>query len=94
MKEMSWDQLVVVTQSLRGGSPAQRPIFNNPIECKRALLEIYMYSRYTSYDDATFGYMQDALRRFHTFKDGFLLSRAGKMAKAKVNALRTELVKK
>jgi len=38
--------------------------------------------------------MEDALRRFHTFKDVFLLGRAGKKAKAKANALRTELVKK
>jgi hypothetical protein len=38
--------------------------------------------------------MQEALHRFHTFKDVFLLGRAGKKAKAKANALRTELVKK
>jgi hypothetical protein len=38
--------------------------------------------------------MQDALHRFHTFKDVFLLGRAGKKAKAKAYALRTELVKK
>jgi hypothetical protein len=38
--------------------------------------------------------MEDSLRRFHTFKDVFLLGRAGKKAKSKANALRTELVKK
>ena len=38
--------------------------------------------------------MKDALRRFHTFKDVFLLGRAGRNAKAKANALRMELVKK
>jgi hypothetical protein len=38
--------------------------------------------------------MEDALHRFHTFKDVFLLLRAGKKAQAKANALRTELVKK
>jgi len=37
--------------------------------------------------------MQDTLDCFHTFKDVFLLGQAGAMAKAKVNALRTELVK-
>jgi len=37
--------------------------------------------------------MEDALHRFHTFKDVFLLGRAGNKAKAKGNALRTELVK-
>jgi len=53
-----------------------------------------MYARYKSHDDATLGYMEDALCRFHTFKDVFLLGRAGRRAKAKANALRTELVKK
>ena len=38
--------------------------------------------------------MEDALCRFHTFKDVFLLGRAGKKTKAKANALTTELVKK
>jgi hypothetical protein len=37
--------------------------------------------------------MEDPLHRFDTFKDVFLLGRAGKKAKAKANALRTELVK-
>ena len=53
-----------------------------------------MYARYKSHDDATLSYMEDAFHRFHTFKDVFLLGRAGKEANAKVNALRTELVKK
>jgi len=38
--------------------------------------------------------MKDALHRFYTFKDVFLLGRAGNKAKAKANALRTDLVKK
>jgi len=94
MKEMSRYLLGVVTQSLRGGSPAQRPIFNHAIGCTRALLDFYMYARYNCHDDATLSYMEDALRRFHTFKDVFLLGRAGQKAKAKANALRTQLVKK
>jgi len=94
MKKMSRYLLGVVTQSLRGGSPAQRPIFNRAIECTRALLEFYMYAQYKSHDDATLSYMEDALHRFHTFKDVFLLGQAGQKAKAKANALRTELVKK
>jgi len=93
MKEMSRYLLGVLTQSLRGGNPAQRPIFNRAIECTRALLEFYMYARYKSHDDATLSYMEDAFHRFHTFKDVFLFGRAGKKAKAKANALRTELVK-
>jgi len=38
--------------------------------------------------------MEDALLRFFTFNDVFLLWRAGNEAKAKAKALRTELVKK
>jgi len=58
------------------------------------MLEFYMYARYQSHDDATLSYMEDASHRFHTFKDVFLLRRAGKKPMAKANALRTELVKK
>jgi len=94
MKEMSRYLLGVVIQSLRGGSPAQRPIHNRAIECTRALLEFNMYARSKSHDDASLSYMEDDLRRFHTFKDVFLLGRAGKKVKAKAIALRTELVKK
>ena len=38
--------------------------------------------------------MEDTLCHCHTFKDFFLLGRAGKKAKAIANALRTELMKK
>ena len=38
--------------------------------------------------------MDDALHRYHSFKDVFLLGQASKKAKAKANALRMELVKK
>jgi len=91
---MSRYLLGVVTQSLRGGNPAQRPIFNHVFVCTRALLEFYMCARYKSHDDRTLSYMEDALHRFHTFKDVSLLGRAGKNVKAKANAPRTELVKK
>jgi len=53
-----------------------------------------MYARYKPHDDATLCYMQDALHSIHTCKDVFLLGQAGKKAKAKANALWTELVKK
>jgi len=70
---MSRYLLGVVTQSLRGGSPAQRSIFNRAIECIQALLEFCMYARYKSHDNATLSYMKDALHHCHTFKDVFLL---------------------
>jgi hypothetical protein len=89
MKEMSWYLLGVVTQSLSGGSPAQRPIFNRGIVCTRALLEFYMYARYKSHDDATLCYMEDALHRLHNLKVVFFLRRDGKKAKAKASAQRT-----
>jgi len=38
--------------------------------------------------------MADTLHRFDTFKDVALPGRASKEAKAKANAIRTELVKK
>jgi len=91
---MSQYLLGVVTQCLRGGSPAQCPIFNHAIECTRALLEFCMYAGYKSHNDATLSYMEDALRRFHTFKDVFLLGQTSTKAKAKANALGTELLKK
>jgi hypothetical protein len=53
-----------------------------------------MYAQYKSHDEATLSYMEDALCRFQTFKDVFLFVRASIKAKAKANALRTELVKK
>jgi len=94
MKEMSRYLLRVVTQSLRGGSPAQHRILNNPIECPRALLKVYMYARYNSHDDATLSYMEDPLHCSHSFKDVFFLRQAGNKSKIKTNALTIELVKK
>jgi len=61
--------------------------------CTRALLELDMYARYTSHNDATLSHMEDALHHFHTFKDVVLLGRAGKKVKAKANAMRTEVMK-
>jgi hypothetical protein len=94
MKEMSRYMLGVVTQSLRGASPAQRPIFNRAIECTRALYEFYIYARHTSHDDATLSYLEDAVHHFHTIKDVFLLGRGGKMVNPKTNAMRKELLMK
>jgi hypothetical protein len=58
------------------------------------MLQFNIYARYKSHDNATLSYLEDALRHFHPFKDVFLLGRAGTMAMASANALRTELVKK
>jgi hypothetical protein len=93
MKEVSRYLLGVVTQSLQGGSPTQRPILNHKSESTWAVLELYIYARYTSHNDATLSYIEVALRRFDTFENVFLLWRHGKEAKAKANALRTALLK-
>jgi len=94
MKEMSRYLLRVVTWLRRGGSPAQRSIFNHAIECTQALLEFYMYVRYKSPDDATLSYMEDALHCFHNLRDVFFHVRASENVKAKANALRMELMKR
>jgi hypothetical protein len=94
MKKMSQYLFGDVTYSLRGGSPVQHLIINHTIECTQALYEFSMYSRYISLNDATLSSLENALCRFHTFKDVFFLGRAGKEGKAKANAPRTELVKK
>jgi len=94
MNHMSWLLLAVVTQTLWSGSPAQHPIFNHAIECTWALLELYLCAWYISYDDATLGYTEDAERRFHSFKDVFLLGRVSNQGQAKANTLRTEFMKK
>jgi hypothetical protein len=61
VKEMSRVLLGVVTQSLPGRSPTQRPIFNRAIECTRALLQFSMYARYKSHNDATLSCIEDSL---------------------------------
>jgi len=94
MKEMGRYLLGVVMQSLQRGSPAEWPIFNRAIECPRAVLELYISAWYKSHEDATLSYMDDALCRFQTFEDVFLLGQAGKNATAKANAMRTKLLKK
>jgi hypothetical protein len=78
MKEMSQYLHGVVTQSLRGRRPAERPIFNRAIECTRALLEFYMYARYKPHNDATLRYTEHALQCFTPSK---IFSYSGKPAK-------------
>jgi hypothetical protein len=73
MKEMSRYLFGVVIQSLRGGSPTQCLIFSLLIFCTQALSEFFMYPPYISHDDATFSYMQKALRCFPNPKVDFLL---------------------
>jgi len=81
INQMSLNLIGVETQTLRGGSTAQDPIFNHPIECTGPFFDIYMYSHYQSHDNAILSYMMDTLNHFHTFKDVLLLRRACEMVK-------------
>jgi hypothetical protein len=94
MKEIRRYLLGVVTQSLQSGSPAQHSILNRAIGYTPPLLEIYLYARYISHDDATLSYMEAALHRFNTFNNVFLLRQAGDKVKAKATALGTKQLKK
>jgi len=53
-----------------------------------------MYAPYKSHNDATLSYLEDALHRFHTFNNVFLLCRTGNKVKVKANGLRRDHVKK
>jgi len=90
MPEMSRYLHRVVTQTVRGLSPAQHPTLNHVIKFTPVLLQFDMYAWYKSQDDATLSYMEDAMQHFHTFKEDFLLGQAGIKEMAKANALRTE----
>jgi hypothetical protein len=78
LKRMSTFLLAVLRNALHGPTPAQRGVFDRAILCTRALLEFF-YASYTSHDEATLNLMDNALRRFHQYKDVFLRYRAGKL---------------
>jgi len=92
MNEISRYLVGVVTQTLRGGRPTQCSRFNHPIESRWPMLEFYMYTPWKSHNVMTLSYIEDALRWFHTFNEVFLLGRAGKMVKAKANAMTMKLM--
>jgi hypothetical protein len=76
MREMCGYQVGVVTQSQRGGSPEQHPIFNRAMECTWALLEMYMYAKYKSQDDITLCCLENDVLCIHTIQDVFSLGHA------------------
>jgi hypothetical protein len=71
IKVMSRFLVGVLRCALRTPSPSQRGVFNEAIECCRALVEFYFYAQYESHDEETLGLMDEALKRFHTFKRVF-----------------------
>jgi hypothetical protein len=84
LKRMSTFLLAVFRNALHGPTPAQRGVFDRAILCTRALLEFF-YASYTSHDEATLNLMDNALRRFHQYKDVFLRYRAGKLDSRKAS---------
>jgi hypothetical protein len=71
IKVMSQFLVAVLRCTLRTPSSSQRGVFNDAIECYRALVEFYLYAQYESHDEETLGLMDEALKRFHTFKRVF-----------------------
>ena len=92
IKTMSHFLVAILRCALRAPSASQRGIFNQAIECSRALVEFYFYSQYDSHDEQTLGLMSTALRDFHHFKDVFRQFRAGKSVTQKGKARRKELI--
>ena len=84
--------VAVLRCALRAASATQRDVFNQAIECSRALVEFYFYAPYNSHDEQTFGLMSTARRNFHHFKDVFRQFRAGKRVTKEGKARRKELI--
>jgi hypothetical protein len=78
IKVMSRFLVALLRSALRTPSSSQRGVFNKALECCRALVEFYFYAQYESYDEETLGLMDEALKRFHTFKRVFLQFRVTK----------------
>ena len=89
---MSRFLVTVLRCALHALSVSQRGVFNQAIECSRALVEFYFYSQYDSHDEQTLGLMSTALRNFHHFKDVFRQFRAGKRVTQEGKALRKKLI--
>jgi len=89
---MSRFLVAVLHCALRAPFTSQRDVFNQAIECSRALVEFYFYSQYDSYDEQTLELMSTALRNFHHFKDVFRQFRAGKRVTQEGKARRKELI--
>jgi hypothetical protein len=82
-----------VAQTLHSGSLTQHPIVTEVTQCTRELLELYMCARYKSHDDATLGYMKDAMQLIHPSRNVLFVQRNIKKVKHIVNSLGPELGK-
>ena len=84
--------VTILRCALHMPSASQRGIFNQVIECSRALVEFYFYSQYDSHDEQTLELMSTALQHFHHFKDVFRQFRAGKSVTQEGKAHSKELI--
>jgi Plavaka transposase len=91
IKTMSRFLIGVLRNALRTPSASQRGVFNQAIECSRALVEFYFYSQYESHDEQTLALMSAALRDFHHSKNVFRQFRAGKKITQEGKARRKDL---
>lgn len=91
IKTMTRFLVGVLRNALRDPEPSQRSIFDRAIQCTRALVEFYFYCQYDSHDEETLDLMENALRRFHDYKDVFRQFRAGKRLTAEAKHKRKEL---
>jgi len=92
IKTMSCFLVAILRCALRAPSASQHGIFNQAIECSRALVEFYLYSQYGLYDEQTLALMSTALWDFHHFKDVFRQFRASKSVTQEVKAHQKELI--
>jgi hypothetical protein len=79
--------VAVLHCALYAPSASQRGVFNQAIECSRALGECYFACQYDSHDEQTLGLMSTALQNFHHFKDVFRQFYAGKRVTQEGKAL-------
>jgi len=92
IKTMSRFLVAILRCALYVPSTSQCDVFNQAIECSRALVDFYFYSQYDSHDEQTLGLMSTALRNFHHFKDVFRQFRASKRVTQEDKAHRKELI--
>ena len=92
IKTMSRFLVGVLRSALGGPSASQRSVFDEAIECSRALVEFYFYCQYESHDEETLSCMAGALQRFHSYKGVIRQFRAGKRVTVEGKAHRKDLM--
>ena len=92
IKTMSRFLVGVLRCALRNPSHSERSIFDEAIECSRALVEFYFYAQCECHDEQTLALMHAALQRFHTSKRVFRQFRATKKVTLQGKAHRKTLI--